>query len=62
MADRLTSANSRWLGTLGESRSVLNTQTLTLNAVEEVLIKYAKKFASLAAENIRNNKLGGENH
>jgi len=62
MADRLTSANSRWLGTLGESRSVLNTQTLTLNAVEEVLIKYAKKFASLTAENIRNNKLGGDSN
>lgn len=62
MVDRLTSANSKWLGTLGESKSVLNTQTLTLNAVEEVLFKYAKKFASLTAENIRNNKLGGDSN
>jgi hypothetical protein len=60
MVNRLTKADDKWLGTLGESKSILNTQSLTLNAIEEVLMKYAKKFASLTAENIRNNKLGGD--
>lgn len=62
MVDRLTKSDSKWLGTIGESKSVLTPKSLTLNAIEEVLLKYAKKFASLAAENIRTNKLGGDSN
>jgi hypothetical protein len=62
MVNRLTRKDQEWLGTIGESKSILSTRELNINEVEKVLIKYASKFASIAAENLRNNKFGKDSN